>query len=334
MTDSTGSAIRSTPLVGPNVDLRDFAFMPLDVARLRDSELTANETPEACWAAVLLWAASWHQVPAASVPNDDKWLARAAGYSARGKVDPAWKRVRDGALHGFVECSDGRLYHAVVAEKALDAWQAKLRQRWKAECARIRKHNERHEGANVPSPSFDAWVAGGCRQGDPLPGVTCDTLVTGKASHAKTDSKGQGQGQGQGEREGQGKKEKAPRKRAGASAEPTLVSAEGLTADGVSATHAAQWLRVRKDKALPLTLEAWAQTKDEAAKAGLTPAEAVKRCCAEGWAGFRASWLATDRRGREPAPGAAETIAGAAALLGFAPPPAAAAVPLLEGANA
>ena len=37
-------------------------------------------TPYETRAAVMLWAASWHQIPAASVPNDEKWLAKAAGY--------------------------------------------------------------------------------------------------------------------------------------------------------------------------------------------------------------------------------------------------------------
>lgn len=49
------------PMVPEDCDLADFAFMPLDVARLRDSDLAANETPEACWAAVLLWSAAWHR---------------------------------------------------------------------------------------------------------------------------------------------------------------------------------------------------------------------------------------------------------------------------------
>ncbi|MGH7462797.1 MAG: DUF1376 domain-containing protein, partial [Longimicrobiales bacterium] len=122
--------------------------MPLDVQRLRDSELASNETPEACWAALLLWSASWHQVPAASIPNDDMWIAKHAGYQLRGKIDKSWKTVREGALRGWVECADGRLYHPVVAEKAIDAWQAKLEQRHRTECARIKKHNDRHEGAN------------------------------------------------------------------------------------------------------------------------------------------------------------------------------------------
>ena len=77
------------PLTPADCDLTDFAFMPLDVARLRDSELASNEAPEACWAAVLLWSASWHQIPAASIPNDDKWIAKQAGYALRGRVDKA-----------------------------------------------------------------------------------------------------------------------------------------------------------------------------------------------------------------------------------------------------
>jgi hypothetical protein len=115
------------PLTPPDCDLRDWPSMLLDVVRLRDSSLASDETPEACWAAVLLWAASWHQVPAASIPDDDRWIAKQAGYAQRGKIDTkAWARVRDGALRHFTVCSDGRRYHRVVAEKALECWLEKL----------------------------------------------------------------------------------------------------------------------------------------------------------------------------------------------------------------
>jgi len=185
--------------VPAEVDLQDFAFMPLDVARLRDSELASNETPEACWAAVLLWAASWHQVPAASIPNDDRWIAKTAGYAQRGKIAKEWPEVRAGALRGWVECRDGRLYHSVVAEKALEAWDSKREQRWKTECARIKKHNDRH-GTGLVRPSFDQWLSQGCPQGQPLPvpgdNPPCPTNVP-----RETHSKGQGEGQGQGQGE-------------------------------------------------------------------------------------------------------------------------------------
>lgn len=145
----------TAPLTPPDCDLRDFGFMPLDVQRLRDSNLAAMESPEACWAAVLLWAASWHQVPAASLPDDDRALANLAGY---GRVVDAWLPVREGALRSFVKCDDGRLYHPVVAEKALEAWRGKLEQRWRSECARIKKSNQRH-GKDDQFPTLVEFLA-------------------------------------------------------------------------------------------------------------------------------------------------------------------------------
>lgn len=105
------------PLVPADVDLRDFAFMPLDVLRLRDSDLATLATGEEFKAAVLLWCFAWHQVPAASLPDDDRVLARHSGAGA------GWKNVREEALRGFVLCSDLRFYHPVIAEKAIEAWQ-------------------------------------------------------------------------------------------------------------------------------------------------------------------------------------------------------------------
>jgi hypothetical protein len=97
--------------------------MPLDVLRLRDSELAALATGDEFKAAVMLWCVAWHQVPAASLPNDDRLLAK---YSGAGST---WKKVRDEALRGFVLCSDGRLYHRTISEKAMESWTHKERQR-------------------------------------------------------------------------------------------------------------------------------------------------------------------------------------------------------------
>lgn len=111
------------PLTPPECDLQDFAFMPLHVARLRDSDLAATAHPEACWYAVLLWAAAWHQVPAASLPDDELVLTRLCGL---GRDVKTFRRHRRDAMRGFVKCSDGRLYHEVVAEVALGSWAEKL----------------------------------------------------------------------------------------------------------------------------------------------------------------------------------------------------------------
>lgn len=193
--------LRPPPMVPIDCDLGDFQFMPLDVARLRDSGLASDESPEACWAAVLLWAASWHQVPASSIPNEDRWIAKAAGYVARGRIAKEWADVRPGALRNWVECSDGRLYHPVVAEKAREAWLSKLDQRWRSECARIKKHAQRHD-MDLRAPSFAEWTEAGCPQGHRLP-VPEDTAPCPRIVPRDKGSKGQGEGQGQGQGQGE-----------------------------------------------------------------------------------------------------------------------------------
>ena len=128
------------PLTPPDCDLRDFPFMPLDVVRLRDSDISAISTGDEFRCAVLLWCASWHQVPAASIPDDDIVLAQLAGF---GRVVKEWKKVREGALRGWIKCSDGRLYHPVVAEKAGEAWEGRMAYRQRKEAERQRKAEER-----------------------------------------------------------------------------------------------------------------------------------------------------------------------------------------------
>lgn len=108
-----------SPLTPADCDLRDFAFMPLDATRLLDSDLFALATGDEFKAAIALWCKSWLQVPAASLPDDDRVLAHLSGAGAK------WRKVKEMALRGFVKCEDGRLYHPVVAEKANDAWGKK-----------------------------------------------------------------------------------------------------------------------------------------------------------------------------------------------------------------
>lgn len=108
------------PLTPPGCNLGDFPFMPLDVRRLLTSETWITGTADEKCAAMTLWLESWHQVPAASIPNNDKMLAHLSG--AGGK----WSKVKAHVLRGWKDGGDGRLYHPVVAEKALEAWIEKL----------------------------------------------------------------------------------------------------------------------------------------------------------------------------------------------------------------
>ena len=128
------------PLVPADVNLQGMPFMPLDVNRLRDSQLAIMASGDEFRAAVLLWCACWNQVPAASLPIDDQSLAAYAGF---GRDLKGWRKVKAGAMRGFVECDDGRFYHPVVAEKALEAWAERTEYRAEKENEKDRKARER-----------------------------------------------------------------------------------------------------------------------------------------------------------------------------------------------
>lgn len=215
-----------SPMTPADCDLRDFAFIPLDVVRLRDSDMTALVSGDEFRSAVLLWCASWHQTPAASLPDDDRVLSNLAGF---GFAVDAWRAVREGALHGWVKCADGRLYHPVVAEKAREAWRGKLKQRWETEKARVKKHNQRN-GTTVVVPEFDEWsssgrpstVLGDARQMSPRTGTGCPGDVP-----PQSVSKGQQQGH----RQGQGHP----------SSSASDECSNDLMPDGCVPVNAAQW---------------------------------------------------------------------------------------------
>lgn len=69
-----------------------------------------------------------------------------------------------------------------------------------------------------------------------------------------------------------------------------------LVALGVEKQHAKDWIAARKAKRLPLTETALDGVKREAEKAGITLPKAIGTAAAEGWAGFKASWL-TNQKG-------------------------------------
>ena len=107
------------PLLSAEIDIAKLDGFLLDTVRLLSSELVALSTGDEFKAAVLLWCRAWKQTPACSLPNDDRILASFAMVPMH-----RWRKIKAMALRGFIECSDGRLYHRVLAADALRAWQA------------------------------------------------------------------------------------------------------------------------------------------------------------------------------------------------------------------
>ena len=153
----------SEPLTLPDVDLRGLPFMPLHGEKLMDSDLFMISTGDEFKAALTLWWASWKQIPAASLPTDDRLLAGLARVDRK-----AWTKLKEVALRGWVLCSDGRLYHPTVAQLANEAWAGRQSQRSRTAAARAAK----------------AAVA-----------ASVTETVTAPVTEPVTASKGQGEGQ-------------------------------------------------------------------------------------------------------------------------------------------
>lgn len=100
------------PPVPRTLDLRHTRLMPLDVVKLLNSDTWALATGDEAKAAMTLWARAWHQVPAGSLPDDERLLAVWSGSGSN------WPNVREVALRGFTRSDDGRLYHSIICEAA------------------------------------------------------------------------------------------------------------------------------------------------------------------------------------------------------------------------
>lgn len=128
------------PLSPPDCDLRGLEYMPLLGNHLYGSDFDAAATDAEYRAAQRLWWAAWNQKPAGSLPNNDEALCKHAGMGYELK---RWLRVKQRALHGFVECDDGRLYHAFLCKQAVIAWEKRQAERLKNEADARRKRAER-----------------------------------------------------------------------------------------------------------------------------------------------------------------------------------------------
>ena len=147
---ATPQAALPEPLTPAEADLQAFGFMPLDVGRLRRSKtwLIAKRRPEIGFYAMNLWMESWHQLPAGSLEPDDDLLADMAMCPPE-----RWAEVRDDVMRGWALCSDGRLYHPVVAEKVNEAWDMR-----RAHSERARARAARRWSKNNSDISPDAQL--------------------------------------------------------------------------------------------------------------------------------------------------------------------------------
>ena len=135
------------PLVPADVDCTDLDGFMLNAERLMASELVALSSHEVIGAALLLWCRAWKQRPAASLPDDEKVIAAFARMPLA-----RFRKLRGEVLRGFVLCSDGRLYHRVLASEAVHAYERKIAFQRKREADAERLRNWRSSKRDETQP--------------------------------------------------------------------------------------------------------------------------------------------------------------------------------------
>lgn len=135
--------------------LSNHDWIPLYINRLLTSRFVAYACAEGrredIGTAVILWAESFKQDPAGTLPDDDVELAQLAKFGA--DIE-GWKRARAGAMHGFRPChvdGDGghgaqRLGHLMIAEICQDLYRRKRGREasredrnFAVQCSRVKK---------------------------------------------------------------------------------------------------------------------------------------------------------------------------------------------------
>jgi hypothetical protein len=157
------------PLVPAGVRvLRASPRLVLTRAYLFGDAGAAPPPPEDIVARLRLAMAGHDAEPPASLPNDDRELARLSGAGSR------WSRLKLSAMDGWVLCSDNRWYHPAVAAWVVDEWRlsqaqsSRAAKRWAKvradagappnDAAPVPRHTDSHTRA-MPTSGSDAIPA-------------------------------------------------------------------------------------------------------------------------------------------------------------------------------
>lgn len=150
------------PPYPPETKTKGWRF-ELDYERILQSDTwaLANAAGVTQWA-LALWFQAWMQTPTGTLPVDESVIAARLGIP----IDE-FRRHKDVLLRGWVEHSDGRLYHAVLTERTLAMISKRDDDRERQRLWREKMKEKRGEQTQT-EPA-------GLSKGD---AVTCDTEVT------------------------------------------------------------------------------------------------------------------------------------------------------------
>lgn len=140
------------PFVPADCNLQAYDWFPLYHKRLPRSRFWIGASDTAKALSVELWCAAMDEVPAGTLPNDDKALSDLCGYGRR-DLGP-WLAVKEEVLGAWTLCSDGRWHHRTLAEAVLTAWIERLQSQ-----KRSGKGNASRYGGAFDAADFDARIS-------------------------------------------------------------------------------------------------------------------------------------------------------------------------------
>lgn len=263
----------------------------LDCERIAQSDTWALAGAHQRPLLLMLWFIAWQQTPCGSLPGDDTLIAARLGLPP-----DEFQQVKPILLRRWSQASDGRLYHPVLTELVLDMIGRKTRETQRKAAYRQKQREARggglshgtHAGQSGDGHGNATGVAQDSGGSDDTTTTTTTTTTDMSLSLERDSADTHASSNG---------KSKA------------TLGVRELMADGVERQHAEDWMKARRAKRLPLTQTALDIVKTEAEKAGITLAEAIGHAAGEGWAGFKAEWLASDG-GRTRTPAAAPSAHG------------------------
>jgi hypothetical protein len=258
--------------------------MPLDIRRLLTSRawIEASYEPKIGHALMSLWCESWHQIPAASLPDNDKILAHLAMCDSS-----TWAEIRERVMADWRLCSDGRWYHPFVAEKAKEAWTRKLQRRDNARTATERRLELYHERMRQLDKVSERRRENRLKNQKVTEGqrdVNATSTLRDERSDVTTTT-GTGTGTGTEKKE----KTKPPRALRDDLATLPLLELSAALPPWLAAKDWRAWVEHRKKIKRPLTKESEERTiakLDDLRKQGHDPASVINESIVNGWQGL------------------------------------------------
>jgi hypothetical protein len=227
-----------------------------------------------------LWCESWHQVPASSLPDNEKILARLAMCDKQ-----EWAQIRDRVMAEWRLCADGRWYHPYVAEKAKEAWERKRHGRDRVRAANEQRSRIAEARAEQDRKTSERRRENRLKKQKAAPASRNDNVTTSMIISNDVVTGLTGTGTGTGKKE----KDNPPRAVRDQVATPPLLELAASLPAWLSASDWQAWLAYRKKIKRPLDAEAERRTMaklDELRKQGHDPGKVIDQSIVNGWQGL------------------------------------------------